>query len=165
MTTRRRQSMWIDSLHEFDVASGARSERSLLATFTEFQTRLQGMTLARVILCHDYSYTVHDSGEGSQVVTVGIGLASQEAFAATTLPDPEADADFPQRGWVYRCRHVLHGFAADQPAVDVRSVYRDLRAMRKVDNSELFISVVNTNKSGTTSAINVVGIVRCLFLV
>jgi len=160
---RRRQTLWVDTLHTSIIASGGEAAVTLQAELDVTQAKFAGLTLVRVILCHDYSYAIHDSGEGSAALDIGIGLTSQEAFAAAVHPDPNVTTDHPTRGWIYRCRHKLHGFAADQAAVDVRTVYRDLRAKRKIENGELYMTWFNTLLSGTASSVQVVGITRCLF--
>ena len=155
-------TVWVDTLHNVDIASGAQGFISLQS----FSTGVHGgraLTLLRTIICHDYFYTVHDSGEGAQFIDVGIGIASAEAITASVVPDPATPTDVPTRGWIYRCRHVLHGFAADQATVDVRTVYRDLRGRRKLDNGGSYLVIDNTAKSGVASAISVVGITRQLF--
>ena len=159
----RRQTVWFDTLHDNTIGSSGVLNETLLTGMSNIVQRTQGMTLLRTIICHDYSYAIHDSGEGSQVLDVGIQLATQEAFAAGVLPDVEDDSEFPNRGWIYRCRHKLHGFAADQPMVDVRTVYRDLRSQRKLENAELIITFKNTVDSGAASSVQIVGITRCLF--
>ncbi len=156
-------TIWVDSLHNITVASGGKSELTLM--FELLTARSDRLTLLRTILCHDYSYTVHDAGEGTQTVDVGIGVTSDEAFNAGVLPDPETASEHPTRGWVYRCRHRLHGFAADQAAVDVRTVNRDLRSKRVIQNGELFLSITNQNDTGAAASIQVTGITRCLFLI
>ena len=163
MTSQRKPTIWVDTLHQVDIASGAKLEISLSAEQGVTSQRFDRATLIRLILCHDYSYTVHDAGEGSQTIDIGVGVVSQEALAAGVLPDPETAGDHPQRGWVYRCKHKLHGFAADQPGIDVRTVYRDLRAQRRMDNGALLLSIRNFPINGAASSINVTGITRCLF--
>ena len=156
-----RRTMWIDMLSDFSIASGGQNVEDL---DPDNQLSSRGMTLIRTILCHDYSYTVHDAGEGSQIIDIGIGITAEEAFTADVVADPSTRLDFPPMGWVYRCRHKLHGFAADQPAFDVRSVYRDLKSQRKMDRQHPYLVVDNTPDSGTASAVHMVGITRMLYL-
>ncbi len=163
MTTPKRRLFWVDTLHANEVASAGQTTINLVGSFDMEQTRLATLTVMRIIVCHDYHYTVHDAGEGSLTLDVGIGISSQEAFAAGILADPATTQDFPIRGWLYRCRHVLHGFAADQPAVDVRSVNKDLRARRKLDNGVLHLILDNTPASGVASTARITGITRVLF--
>jgi len=122
------------------------------------------MTLMRTIVCADVARTVHDSGEGSELVDVGIGLASQEAFQADVLADPDNESDFPLRGWIWRCRYRIYGFIANDPAVFNRHIEMDLRGKRKIENGELFLSLVNTAQEGASGTVNIAGIVRCLIL-
>jgi len=165
MTTRaRRRSFWLDTLHNFSVASGASSNINLMAELPDSERRAASLTLARTIICWNVSYTVHDSGEGNQIVTAGIGTASQVAFGAGTVPNPDVSGDYPDRGWVYRCRWLINGYAADQPAFDRVLVEKDLRGMRKIDNSDLYLRVRNTSNIGVASAISIVGISRVLML-
>ncbi len=159
----RAETVWFDTLHDNTVggASG-RLNLTLLTALSTIGQRSAQFTLLRTIICHDYSYAIHDSGEGSQILDVGIQVVNQEAFNANVVPDPDDDEEHPIKGWVYRCRHKLHGFAADQPEVDVRSVYRDIRSKRRIDNGELIISFVNSADSGAVSSVQIVGITRCL---
>jgi len=154
---------WLDTLHEDDVASAGAHTKSLMAGISPEVT--SHWTLLRTILCHDYAYVVHDSGEGSQTLDIGIGITSQEAFAAVTLPDPSVEGDRPTRGWIYRCRHRVFGFAADQPAVNVVRIYRDIRAKRKLENGECYLILNNTANEGTTGAVNITGVTRQLWLI
>jgi len=155
------RTFWVDTLHNDVISSGGQ----LLATLVgQTLQELRNATILRTIVCHDYSYAVHDSGEGAQIIDVGIGITSQEAFAAGVVPDPVSAGDVPTRGWMYRCRHKLHGFAADQPAVDVRTVYRDLRGKRKLENGEAYIVIDNTASSGAASSVQVIGITRLLLM-
>ena len=162
--TNRRETVWIDTLHENNITSGGAFITSLNAPWTAEEVRRGGLTLLRTIICHDYGYTIHDSGEGNQIIDVGIGVFSNEAFGASALPDPDLATDFPAKGWVYRCRHKLAGFDADQPAVDIRTVYRDLRSRRKIENGILALHIMNKNGNGVASTIQVAGITRCLFM-
>ena len=158
--TSQRQTIWVDTLTNSSAASGGQ----LIVDLNLQNVNLRGATILRTIVCHDYTYTVHDSGEGSQMLDIGIAVASEEAFVAQNLPDPATAPDFPLRGWIYRCRHILHGFAADQAAIETRSVFRDLRSQRKVDNGHPYMIMDNTPVEGVASVIRLVGITRQLFL-
>ena len=154
------ETVWIDTLHGDNLGSGSQSVIELRSSSVAAG---RGMTLLRTIICHDYSYTIHDSGEGTQVLDIGIGVGSVEAVTAGVVPDAKDELEFPTVGWVYRCRHVLHGFAADQAAIDVRTVYRDLRGRRKLGNGKCYLVWDNTPSSGVASSINMTGITRQLW--
>ncbi len=98
----------------------------------------------------------------SNLFDIGIGVASREALAATALADPETDGDFPQSGWLYRCRHRLLDDAADGRAP--LEIYRDLRAMRKLSRGSVFITATNTADTSGGFAVVLAGIVRALYL-
>jgi len=157
-------TLWVDSLLDFDIASGGQGVANLAGTITFNEQRMGGMTLMRTIVGIDLAYTVHDSGEGSQMVDLGIAFASREAAQAAVLPDPSTVTDFPPRGWVFRYRCRLFGFAADQPAVFTRRVDRDIRARRKMDNGEAVIIIDNTAIEGVATAIRITGLIRMLYL-
>jgi len=160
----RRKSIWVDTLHSQDTSNSGFSLVSLMASLDLDEIRTGGLTLVRTIICHEYAYSVHDAGEGSQNLDVGVAVTNQESFLDGSVPDPDVQTDMPSRGWVYRCRHRLHGFAADQPAVDVRAVYRDIRASRKIENGVVYLHLRNNAADGVAATVRTTGITRCLFL-
>ena len=155
--------VWVDSTLSIQVASSGQDSRSLITGFSAADTRLAQMTLLRTIIGVDIAYTVHDSGEGSQKVSLGIGITSQEAFAAGTLPDPVLATDYPTRPWIWRAEYRVFGFAADQPTIFTRRLDLDIRAMRKLENGEVFIVVDNFPIEGVTASITVLGLIRQLW--
>jgi len=160
------KTVWIDTLLNMQVATGAQARQSIMtAGITAQDVRLTGMTLLRTIIGLDIAHLVHDSGEGSQIVDLGIGVSSQEAVDAGVIADPATETDFPVRGWIYRGRYRTYGFAADQAAVYNARVDLDIRARRKLDNGEAFIVVDNTADQGSTGSIVVMGLLRHLWLI
>ena len=160
------RTLWIDSMFNLQAASGGSQVKgSLMGPMTEEQTRLQPMTLTRTIIRCDLAYITHDAGEGSQRVSIGIGVTSQESFAANIIPDPEVATDFPVRGWVYRAQYRVYGFAADQPAIDVIRIDRDIRAQRKLDNGEAYVVMTNADLEGVAASVSLVGVIRTLWLI
>ena len=157
--------LWIDTGFDVDLGNGASSQTSLMSGVSSVQTRFDQMTLLRTIVGIDLAYAVHDSGEGSQDLSLGIACASQEAFAATALADPEVDTDFPTKGWVWRARYRIFGFAADQPAIFTRRIDLDLRSKRKLENGECFMNFRNDAHEGTAAVVNIFGLVRQLWQV
>ncbi len=155
----------IDTLFDQSISAGAANEMllSLMTNVSATQSR-RGWTMVRTIIGMDLAYSVHDSGEGSHMVDAGIAVASQEAFAAGTVADPSVHTDHPLHGWVFRARHRIFGFAADQPMVYSARVDRDLRAKRKLDNGEMFIVVQSTLVEGAVSAVRATGLVRQYWL-
>jgi len=129
------------------------------------QTRFDQMTLLRTVIGIDLARAVHDSGEGSEKVALGIGIASQAAFAAGSVSDPSLNADFPIRGWLWRGQYRVFGFAADQPAVFNQRIDKDLRGQRKLENGEPFIVVRVTAMEGVSSTLTMLALIRQLWLV
>jgi len=157
--------LWIDTDAGLSLASGAVGRLTLMTGVPAASDRFHQMTLLRTIIGIDIAYTVHDSGEGSQIVSVGIGIASQDAFAAGATAGPQTDLDFPTRGWVWRARYRVFGFAADQPAVFVRRVDLDLRSQRKLENGEGYFTGFNAANEGVATAVTISGMIRQLWLV
>ena len=159
-------TVWIDSHINQTLGSGGGSFAvSLMTGFTASDTRLRRMTLLRTIIGVDVAYTVHDSGEGSQKVSLGIAVATQEAFAAAILPDPNVATDFPRLPWIWRSQYRIWGMPAGAADVFTRRLDLDIRSQRKLDNGEAFMNGVNDNQEGVAGAVDVVGIVRMLWLV
>ncbi len=161
------KTFWSDTLVDNQASSGgAQVNTSLFNQFSIAESRLVSLTLLRTIIGLDIAHLIHDSGEGSQTVELGIGVVSQDAFAAGggALPSPVVQNDFPTRGWVWRARFRTYGFAADQPAVYNNRVDLDIRARRKLENGVSILSVVNTPDQGTAGTINVIGLIRQLWL-
>ena len=150
---------------ESNVITGTQLNLSLMTSLGPFDTRIQKMTLLRTIIGIDIARTVHDSGEGSHKVAVGIGVTSQEAFTLGSIPEPGQDTDFPTRGWVWRAQYRVFGFAADQPAVFTQRVDLDIRAQRKLDNGESFLCASAALVDGAAATNTIVGCIRQLWLV
>jgi len=160
--------LWIDNTAVMVLTSGGGlAFRNLLPSLGEAAQRGHQMTLLRTIIGIDIGNTVHDSGEGSQLISVGIGICSTEALAigVTALSDPAVDTDYPTRGWVWRGRYRTFGFAADQPTIFTRRVDLDMRSQRKLDNGESFLIGKNEDLEGVASTVDVRGLIRQLWLV
>jgi len=157
---------WIDTVVNNDVTVATPDSVSLMTGIAAINTRVAQMTLLRTIIGLDMGRTVHDSGEGSERLSVGIGIASQEAFAtAGALSDPEVATDFPTRGWIWRMQYRIFGFATDQPTIFTRRIDLDLRSMRKLENGEAFMAFSLLNLEGTTDSVRLLGMIRQLWLV
>ncbi len=157
--------LWVDTAFQDTVAIGTQFLHSLMTGVSATQTCFDQMTLLRTIIGLDMARSVHDSGEGSEKVAIGIGIASQEAFAAGSVADPVTDTDFPTRGWIWRAHYRVFGFAADQPAVFTRRIDLDMRSQRKLENGEAYLAVDLSALEGASSTLLLVGLVRQLWLV
>ena len=102
------RTVWLDTTINTDLTSGGSSGlTNLMAGMSDEQIRTTSLTLLRTIIRLDVAATVHDAGEGSQRVSLGIGVASSDAAAlgVTALPDPENMSDFPPRGRAWRAQY------------------------------------------------------------
>ena len=156
----RRTTMWADTIDEITMASGiSGSKLNLLGNLDADAKR--GVTVTRIIMCYSIFPTIIANESGDQVVDVGIGVSSKEAFDAGALSEPESEQEHPVRGWLYRCRHVA-GNRADLGYNGRIDVQRDIRAQRKIDTGELFLVTSNTALSGTATSMRMAFIFRVL---
>ena len=158
-----RPGFWIDTRINTAVVVGTLNIKTLMTDVTASQSR-RGWTCVRTIIGLDFARTVHDSGEGSNLVGVGIGVASQEAFTASAISNPSTNTDFPTRGWLWRAMARIWGFAADDPQFMTWRIEKDIRAKRKIDNGEMYISASNETLEGTSGAMTLTGLVRQYWL-
>ena len=110
--------------------------------------------------------TFNANASGVQIVSLGIGVTSQEAFSAGVVPDPNVSTDYPPRGWLWAATYSIEydrvagtGLHWSPVRIDV-----DLRANRKVDRGILFLAACNANVSGNGLDVDIVGRFRCLVL-
>ena len=159
--------VWMDSGIDLTPAVAATAIVVTLNQLAELESRFTQMTLLRTIVGLDVARLTHDSGEGSELVSLGIGIVSSEAFVAggTSLPQPQNNTEFPVRGWIWRARYRVYGFAADQPAVFNRRVDLDLRSMRKLENGVPYFTAQVQAVEGSNSVAQVSGLIRQLWLV
>ena len=162
MTTRkRRATSWIDtSFSTFLGPGGAQFFASLIGGLTA--NDLAGATVTRMLLRMSFTYSATTPVDSVQGITVAIGMASREAFAASILPDSEVDGDYPERGWLYR-----DVFSYVQDSVNMAPAYHireEVRSQRKLDNGQLYLALSNNDVSGTADSVQCRGLVRVLCL-
>jgi len=160
----RRPLAWGDTIFNDVILDGA-GLTPILNLLTELSpsdtvtvTRLIGYV---TVVPQDSSLNVHCQ----QQVSLGIGVASREAFDAGVIPDPNSQSEQPARGWLYRdVRTLLYQNSATFGVEDF--VYPtfvfDVRAARKVDRGVCFLEMVNNNIFGTSMIVRANGIVRAL---
>jgi len=166
MTTPRRNRAWIDFNVDSNLAAGAELVSDLLLNAT---VNLDTITVTRIIgrmLC--LPSVVANNTVSAQIVSVGIGVSSNEAFnvGTTAIPDPNVANEAPPRGWLWKDRGVLVN-QQDSGTVEAWHFpeFRfDVRAQRKVDRGTLFIKFVNQDLLAGTTAIKIAGLVRVLCL-
>jgi len=153
-----RETDWIDTNVDFTIASGAQAFVSLITGAAPINMR--GVTLTRLIISLGFTSTTVAGLWGIQQVDMGIGVTSQEAFAAGSLPDPSVPADKPQYGWVWKTSKAIsqNGIGA----VAVFDVMADARGQRRIQNGEVYFVADNTALLGTSFVVNCRGLIRML---
>ena len=156
-----RTTEWKDNIVSFNLATGAGAFESLVVNFSEPDKR--GMTLVRTLLRLNFFSTSIAGAYGVQIVSLGIAVAFQEAFAVglTALSDPQTESDRPIRGWVYRTQVAPSQNGIGTPLVT--SLTADIRAARKLENGELYVTSFSAAGVGTTFTVAVTGLIRTLF--
>ncbi len=158
-----RQSIWTDTILDVDIPTSSFNLASLMGNLIPTDTR-GGFTLIRTLICLDIAPLIPGVVSGIQQVSIGIGVASQEAFAAFIVPDADTPADYPARGWVYRCVRGLWDSSEVGVGTQAILLKEDIRTKRKVDDGEAWMEIRSSSVQGVTFTVHVSGIVRCLFL-
>jgi len=153
----RRDTIWVDTLFNDVLGAGTQQVHSLMGGIDPLT---RGGTLTRTLVCLYAVPSPIGGAAGMQMVNIGVGVASQEAFTAGIVADPQEENDFPQGGWVYRCRHAV--IDDPTPGYPTPLIKEDLRAMRKINRGELYLTFVSEAGQGVAFAVRLVGIVRCL---
>ena len=156
-----RKTTWFDTEFNFDTASAGQAVKRLTPSSVIGGTVIgEGLTSVRLLLTLELHPSIPEVVNSEQLVSFGVGLASEEAFGAQILPDPKTVTDFPPRGWVIRDQALVADRAGDARAV-VRLIY-DIRAMRKIDNFVMYLIMDNEPIRGTAFTVRMIGLVRVL---
>ena len=170
MTTRpraarsvRRRTVWVDSDIDEATPSAQGDDPNLLGNIL---TSNMSLTLVRLIVRLDVFVTNPYTVEGQQEVGLGIGLYPLEALEGQSLANPLTSNEFPGGGWLWRTQYVLFDRLVAEAVPMLGGLVRidmDLRAMRKVERSEIVLNIRNTALSGSAFTIRTVGVIRMLF--
>ena len=103
------------------------------------------------------------------VVHVGVGVTSREAFVAgvNSIPLPNAETEYPPRGWLYvATKSCMSTIDATNQATESKAAHFefDIRSMRKIDKGVLFLVVQSILGKGGGVTVLVSGRVRALCL-
>ena len=150
------RTFWIDRTIDVAIVSGANHLAVSLfsaATLEAFQ-----LTIVRTIVNLDI-WHLRDV-VGVERVSLGIGLASEQGFAAVDgEADPGEETQSPIRGWVWRGQYVIGGAQTELRTVRVE---KDIRAMRKLENGVYYIGLRSNNIDTASFDPHVTGMVRTL---
>ncbi len=166
MTTRnrtvrgpRRRVVWADSLFDESISNGGQDLKSLHSLLL---TENFDLTVTRIILGLTFSPATLLVVQSQMQLDMGIGIASQEAFAAGTVPDPDVASEVPSSGWLWRHRLIVND-ATSSPGLMPTSVVVDIASQRKLQRGELYLVVNNNGRTGTAFNVNMNGLIRVLF--
>ena len=155
-----RPTDWIDTIVNLSSTSGGQDQMSLMTGVAPVNMR--GMTLIRTIVRLHLASTTVAGAWGTMHNMLAIGVASQEAFAASVLPDPQVATDKPPRGWILRTSVAVdQNGGAGLPITSTLAA--DIRSGRKVENGEVFLIQRNDFIAGTAFTVRVFGLIRCLY--
>ena len=154
-----RRVKWEDTLLDEVISSGAGSNPTLMGSTTPNES--EGETIIRCIGELSLFSASIAGAYGVQGLDIGVGVASQEAFAAQSLSDPNTASEEPRGGWLFRTRCTVAQNGTGTPVIYVCKF--DMRSARKIDGDELFVAFRSANVLGTSFVLRVHGIVRCLF--
>ena len=160
-------TLWADQILNEAVAGGGGRDISFLglASLTAIDRRLAKITLIRTIIGIDIQPTVPDSGEGDQLLAIGIGLVSDEADTTASTANPASENEHPTKGWIWRTQYRVYAVAAGDQNRHPLRVDLDIRAQRKLDNGRMALMLANTDNQGVSTAITVTGVIRMLYMV
>ena len=160
----KRALVWEDTLVDTDLASAASpTVLGLLLGMSDGDKRAS--TITRVLVRLSFTEAVLNSGTAVQNVQVGMGIASQEAFALgeTAIPDINVAGDRPRLGWYYRDEVVVASSTADTAnVIHIATLRADIGAMRWLENGEFYLTMRNGAMIGLAFAVNVKGLIRTL---
>jgi len=153
-----RPTDWIDTRLGFNTTSGAQEIQSLMGTLLPQEFR--GATLIRTIISMSMYSTTTAGVWGTQEYDMAIGIASQEAFTAGVVPDPNSPTEKPARGWLWKSHRVIEQNGSGGRVVV--HVAADIRGARKIENGEIYLVVNNAALDGTPFTVRGRGLIRLL---
>jgi len=155
------RTFWRDETIDVDIVTGAIHQAVQLLDGIGVGTgrREDQLTIVRTIIGLNL-WHVRDS-IGDQLLSIGIGVASQQGFAAIDgEADPGEESQFPIKGWTYRGQYVVIGQTTDATAYT--RIDKDIRAMRKLENGIYYLGLRNDNLTPTAFNVRVTGLIRML---
>ena len=155
-----RTPFWQDLLVAEVVATSAQTILGLHPQLDSTATR--GMTIVRTIIDLAIAPAPPGATIGTQQVSLGIGVAAQEAFATNVVPDPNSGSDRPARGWLWRTKCMVIDMPEGVP--NIVKCIGDFRGKRRLDNGEAYIAINNDGFQATAFSINIIGIIRTFLL-
>ena len=159
----RRQRKWAPLKMNENLSNLEVSIKGLNLTLSTAQQ--EESTLVRTLICITIlPLAPTSSGADGQLVSIGVGVASLEAFGAgaAAVASPSVAGEEPLQGWLYQCEYWLLEGAGHRFAPIL--VDKDLGAARKLGSGVPFVRVENNPGNGTVFSVRVAGFIRTLYL-
>ncbi len=165
MTTNRRRRAWNDVLVNRIITSG--SGTAPIDLLVDAPPR-DVATVVRLI--GDFTVLPDDRNaaiDSVMQIDLGVGVASDEAFVATVVPDPNVQAEYPALGWLYVTTMVMsiNNSSGTVESYTFPTIHFDVGANRKVDKGTLYLAVNNTLADGSGISVRFIGRMRSLCLI
>ena len=162
-----RPRAWADFIVSLNLTTGTEQSVNLLTNAPSLDT----ITVGRLIgTLYAQAESLTAQIDGSQSISVGIGVASSDAFNAAAnvgLPSPAVSSDAPARGWLYRTNMVVtkvHSTGTTYELAWNDKTHFDVRAMRRVDKGVCFLIVQSSTLIGTAFNVRLTGLIRAMCL-
>jgi len=152
----------VDTFLNESILAGANVAVSLLSDLVGNDT--MGMTLTRTILSISVVPILWTGNIGTSRIDLGIGMATQEAFAAGVLPDPAVATEEPIQGWAWREKLIFFNPGSVSAGLDIPRTNADLKSRRKIDDGELYVAIDNITVDQGGNTLLVLGLIRTLYL-
>ncbi len=155
-----RSTRWLDTMVALSNGSGGQVSTRLDELLVEAD--LRGLTVTRMIGDLSFYSSSVAGAFGTQLVSNGIAMISQEADAAATFPDPNVAVDRPGMGWLWRNQMIVsqNGVGGEV----VKRLTFDIRTQRKFQWQRLRFISNNGPDLGTAFTVLTKGSVRVLVL-
>ena len=157
MTTPRRRREWQDFFIDEVINVGEIDQEQLVR---QEGLDAKGMTLVRMIIGLNVisDGIVNDSVDIVEI-NLGVGLVSFDILETSLEINVGNQNDVPMSGWLWRKRVLVGEIWQSQNRID-----EDLRSQRKLMYGQPRIFVSSSLNSGTAFAVEVTGLIRCLYL-
>ena len=156
----RRGTRWFDdTITTTQITGGATTGIQLLVDADPED--YPGMTVVRTLVDLRVVHIASPAGFGTNMVFGAGAILSEEAAAASALPDLNDDADYPLRGYMYKISTVLGGHPGE--FAHAEHLMGDFRSQRKMEQeSRAFFLFNNTLLNGVGVTVKIGGLIRTL---
>ena len=155
----RRRTVWANTHVSVSIPNAG---ESLFSLHAQVLSENFDLTVVRTLISLDILEGVTAAVVGIQAVYMGIGIASQESFNASVVPNPQIITESPARGWLWKAMRLVQGTQTLNSYRIVHIEY-DIAAQRKLDKGEMYMVIENNAFDGVAGAVRVHGEIRTLF--